>query len=225
MNEFNAEKKFKCTACGGRLSPSFVQWPRDPNRAASPSPTLCNKCCPRITIEVVFLTRSGAAGGIDALRTAGYDVLVGDHLADPESAETVFIEVYGVYGRFNRRNVDIEAFFNAMNSLASLFNGEVIKVGLQFPETRRATQRQMEAELMFDDLNNRDLTIAELTSRGFDVEILKGVVKVRGTAKFGLTPAVDAFWHDVERIVKPFGGGADCCGLVNDDDVPFRNFR
>jgi hypothetical protein len=151
---FNAEKKFKCTACGGRLSPSFVQWPRDSNRAAHPSPTLCNKCCPRITIEVVFLTRSGAASAIDALLAAGYDVLVGDHLADPQSAETVFIEVYG---RFNRGDADIEA-----RALAA------------------------------------------------------GAV---------LTPAMDAFWRDVERIVEPFGGGADICGLIDDDDVPFSNFR
>jgi hypothetical protein len=150
-DHFNAEKKFKCTACGGRLSPSFVQWPRDPSRAAHPNPTLCNKCCPRITIEVVFLTQSGAAGAIDALRDAGYDVLVGDHLADPESAETVFIEVYG------RSHGD---------------------PGIEAVAT--------------------------------------------GT---GLTPAMGAFWRDVERIVEPFGGGADICGLVHDDDVPFRNFR
>ena len=151
---FNAEKKFKCTECGGRLSPWFVQWPRDSNRAAHPSPTLCNKCCPRIFIEVVFLTRSGAASAIDALRAAGYDVLVADHIVDPASAETVFIEVYG---RFNRGDPDIEA--------RALAAGAVI------------------------------------------------------------TPALHAFWQDVERIAEPFGGSVDNCGLIDDDHVPFSRFR
>jgi hypothetical protein len=150
---FNAEKKFKCTECGGRLSPSFVQWPRDSNRAAHPSPTLCNKCCPRILIEVLFLTRSGAASAIDALRAAGYDVLVADHIVDPASAETVFIEVYG---RFNREDADIEA---------------------------------------------------------------------RALAAGAETPAMDAFLQDVERIMEPFGGGVDGCGLIDDDDVPFSGYR
>jgi hypothetical protein len=150
---FNAEKKFKCTECGGRLSPSFVQWPRDSNRAAHPSLTLCNKCCPRISIEVVFLTRSGAASAIDALRAAGYDVLVADHIVDPESAETVFIEVYG---RFNRGDAGIEAL--------------ALAAGAE-------------------------------------------------------TPAMDAFWLDVERIVEPFDGGADSCGLIDDDHVPFSDYR
>ena len=50
--------------------------------------------------------RSGAAGAIDALRAAGYDVLVGDHIADPESAETVYLQVYGW---FNCEDADIEA--------------------------------------------------------------------------------------------------------------------
>jgi hypothetical protein len=150
---FNAEKKFKCTECGGRLSPWFVQWPRDSNRAAHPSPTLCNKCCPRIFIEVVFLTRSGAASAIDALRAAGYDVLVADHIVDPASAETVFIEVYG---RFNREDAGIEAL--------------ALAAGAE-------------------------------------------------------TPAMDAFWGDVQRIAKPFGGGVDMCGLIDDDHVPFSDYR
>ena len=150
---FNAEKKVKCTECGGRLSPSFAQWPRDSNRAAHPSPTLCNKCCPRISIGGIFHTRSGAARAIDALRAAGYDVLVGDHVADAGSAETVFIEVYG---RFNHEDADIEA-------LALVAGAE--------------------------------------------------------------TPAMDAFWRDVQRIVEPFGGDVDNCGPVNDDDVPFSYYR
>ena len=32
---------------------------------------------------------------------------------------------------------------------------------------------------------------------------------------------MNAFWEDVERIVKPFGGDVDMCGVVDDDDVPF----
>ena len=150
---FNAEKKFNCTECAAPLSPAFVAWPRDSNRAAHPSPTLCNKCCPRISIEVLFLTRSGAANAIDALHAAGYDVLVGDHIADPESAETVYLQVYG---RFKREDADIEA-------------------------------------------------LALVAGAG--------------------SHAADAFWRDVERIVKPFGGGVDMCGLVDDEDVPFSGYR
>jgi hypothetical protein len=48
----------------------------------------------RIVVAVLFLTCRGAAAGIDALRTAGYDVLVGDHIIDECSDETVFAEVY-----------------------------------------------------------------------------------------------------------------------------------
>ena len=151
---FNAEKKFKCTECGARLSPSFVQWPRDSNRAAHPSPTLCNKCCPRFSIVVVFLTGSDAASAIDALRATGYDVLVGDHIADPESAETVYLQVYG-----------------------GCYCGD-----------------------------------ADIETRALAADAV-------------LTPAMDAFWRDVERIVEPFDGGADCCGLIDDDDVPFSRFR
>ena len=104
LTEFMAEKTFQCTECAAPLSPAFVQWPRDPNRTAHPSPTLCNKCCPRISTEVCFRTRSGAASAIDALRAAGYDVLVGDHLVDPGSPETVFVEVYG---RFTPTNEEV----------------------------------------------------------------------------------------------------------------------
>jgi hypothetical protein len=153
ITEFMVEKKFKCAECGGRLSPSFVLWPRDSNRTAHPSPTLCNKCCPRISINGIFYTRSGAASAIDALRAAGYDVLVGDHIADSGSAETVFVEVYG---RFSREDADIEA-----------------------------------------------------------LALVAGAVR---------HPA-DAFWRDVERIVKPFGGEADNCGLIHDNYVPFSDYR
>ena len=151
---FNAEKKFQRTECGGRLSPSFVQWPRDSNRVAHPSPTLCNKCCPRISIGGIFHTRSGAARAIDALRAAGYDVLVADHIADPGSAETVRFEVYGRFSREDPRHVEI-------------------------------------------------------------------FVIVPGAAGYPMIDIWDAFWRDIERIVKPFGGEEWSCGLVVDDYVPF----
>ena len=140
MTEFMVEKKFNCAECGGRLSPSFVQWPRDSNRT-DPNLFLCNKCRPRISVDVVFLTRRGAAIAIKVLRAAGYDVLVADHLADPCDDETVFAEVYG--------------------------------------------------------------------------------------AGAG-SPAVDAFWQDVQRIVDPFEGDAGIgfgCGPVDDDRVPFSYYR
>jgi hypothetical protein len=40
-----------------------------------------------------------------------------------------------------------------------------------------------------------------------------------------LTPAIHAFWEDVERIAEPFGGGVDECKLMGDDHVPFSRFR
>jgi hypothetical protein len=153
ISDFMVEKKFNCTECAAPLSSAFVQWPRDSDRAAHPSPTLCNKCCPRVLIEALFLTRSGAASAIDALRATGHDVLVADHIVDPGSAETVFIEVYG---RFNREDANVEVF-----------------------------------------------------------------VIVPGAAGYPMIDIWGAFWRDVERIVKPFGGEVESSGLIDDNYVPF----
>jgi hypothetical protein len=36
---------------------------------------------------------------------------------------------------------------------------------------------------------------------------------------------MDAFWRDVQRIAEPFGGNVDNCGLIDDDHVPFSDYR
>ena len=36
---------------------------------------------------------------------------------------------------------------------------------------------------------------------------------------------MDAFWLDVQRIAEPFGGYVDNCGLIDDDHVPFSDYR
>jgi hypothetical protein len=113
---------------------------------------LCNKCCPRAVAEGIFLTRSGATSAINKLHAAGYDVLVGDHLADEHSSETVFVEIFGRL--------------------------------------------------------NRDADIAALA-------FTAGVV----------SSDVNIFWQDIERIIDPFGGEANSCGLVNDEHVPFLGYR
>jgi hypothetical protein len=149
----NEQREFNCTKCGGRLSAAFVQWFEASNRAAHLSPMLCNKCCPRAVAEGIFLTRSGATSAINELHAAGYDVLVGDHLADEHSSETVFVEIFG---RLNRENADVEALASTAGAVSS------------------------------------------------DVNI---------------------FWQDIQRIIDPFGGEANSCGLVNDEHVPFFLFR
>lgn len=91
--EFRADKKFKCTECAAPLSNSFVQW-HLASHSVDPNLFKCSRCCPRFVLELVFLTRSGAASAIDTLRDAGYDVLIADHIADPEGVETTYGEVY-----------------------------------------------------------------------------------------------------------------------------------
>ena len=52
--------------------------------------------------------------------------------------------------------------------------------------------KQMEARLLFNDPNGRDLAIAELTKRGFEVELLDAVDEWEGVV---LSPTV---WIKVE---------------------------
>lgn len=89
------EKEHKCAACDGRLSQVLVKWfIMNSAHADHPALTSCSKCCPRVRTDVCFLTRNKVAPAITALRDAGYDVLIGDHLGDECSDETVFAEVY-----------------------------------------------------------------------------------------------------------------------------------
>ena len=73
----------------------------------------------------------------------------------------------------------------------------------------------------------------ELRAADYDVLIADDVVDVYSNAAFAEVSTMagpesadaDAFWADVQRIVDPFDGIADNCGPVDDDHVPFENYR
>ena len=83
-------------------------------------------------------------------------------------------------------------------------------------------KQQMQAELMFDHPNGRDLAVAELTKLGFNVEILdwidedEGVVlsstvwiKVRGASELDQ----DKFFDEMNAFAGQFGGEVIEAGL------------
>jgi hypothetical protein len=83
-------------------------------------------------------------------------------------------------------------------------------------------KQQMEADLMFDHPDGRDRAIAELTKRGFDVEVLdrvdeyEGVVltptvwiKVRGTSELNESE----FFDDMMHLAGRFSGEVVEAGL------------
>lgn len=79
-------------------------------------------------------------------------------------------------------------------------------------------KQQMEAELIFDHSNGRDLAVAELTKQGFDVEILDWVdeyeeivlsptvwIKVRGASELD----ENEFLAEMGHLAQRFSGRAN----------------
>jgi hypothetical protein len=85
-------------------------------------------------------------------------------------------------------------------------------------------QQMMEAELLFDRPHDRDLAVAELTRRGFDVEFLDCVDKYGGVVLSetvwvrvrGVSALDDhGFFKEMETLVEPFGGDVGEAGLAD----------
>jgi hypothetical protein len=88
----------------------------------------------------------------------------------------------------------------------------------------KVMKRQMEAELMFDHPNGRDLAVAELTKLGFNVEILDWVDEYEGVL---LTPTVwikvrgvselsqDEFMTEMGHLAEQFGGDCNEAGFAD----------
>jgi hypothetical protein len=83
-------------------------------------------------------------------------------------------------------------------------------------------KQQMEAELIFDHPNGRDLAVAELTKQGFDVEILDWVddyegivlsptvwIKVRGASELD----EHEFLAEMGHLAQRFSGDVIEAGL------------
>jgi hypothetical protein len=85
-------------------------------------------------------------------------------------------------------------------------------------------KQQMEAELLFKDPNGRDLAIAELTKRGFEVELLDAVdewegvvlsptvwIKVRGASELD----EHGFFNEMAQLAEQFNGDVGEAGLAD----------
>jgi hypothetical protein len=90
-------------------------------------------------------------------------------------------------------------------------------------------KQQMEAELIFDHPNSRDLAVDELIKQGFDVEILDWVdpegstcvwVKVRGLSEL----SEDEFFNEMAHLAKQFSGDVIEAGLQFPPPVPAERF-
>jgi hypothetical protein len=89
-------------------------------------------------------------------------------------------------------------------------------------EGNQVMKQQMQADLMFDHPDSRDRAIAELTKRGFDVELLDWVDEYEGAT---LTPTVwikvrgaseldeNEFFDEMQHLAAQFNGEVEEAGL------------
>jgi hypothetical protein len=81
----------------------------------------------KVFVSILFLTRSGAAAGIDALHAAGYTTLVGDHVIDAYSDETVFAEAYTPACSASS---DVDAVWQDVARIIEPLDGDAVTAGL-----------------------------------------------------------------------------------------------
>ena len=125
-------------------------------------------------------------------------------------------EILADRGFIDNREVDrLWDLMHAGNDPEEVLKPVVRAAYRRYLERTPLMKQRMEAELIFDHPDGRDLAVAELTKQGFDVEILDWVdecegvivsptvwIKVRGASELGEYE----FFNEMARLAQQFSG-------------------
>jgi len=125
-------------------------------------------------------------------------------------------EILADHGFIDNHEVDrLWDLMHAGNDPEEVLKPVVRAAYRRYLERTPLMKQRMEAELIFDHPDGRDLAVAELTKQGFDVEILDWVdecegvivsptvwIKVRGASELGEYE----FFNEMARLAQQFSG-------------------